>query len=35
MIVLKVTKRQGFTLSLEDIFLKKTPLGVKLTPKSF
>ena len=33
MIILKVTKNQGFILSLEDTFLKK-PQGdrVKLTP---
>ena len=31
-IILKVTKNQGFTLSLEDAFFEK-PLGaVKLTP---
>ena len=31
MIILKVTKNQGFTLSVEDTVLKK-PQGVKLTP---
>ena len=30
MIILKVRKNQGFTLSLEDIFFEK-PQGVKLT----
>ena len=41
MIILKVTKKQGFTLSLEDTFFKKTQEGwgwgaggVKLTPLS-
>ena len=32
MIILKVTKNQGFTLSLEDTFFKKPHGGVKLTP---
>ena len=33
MIILKVTKNQGFTLSLTNTFLKKTTgLGIKLTP---
>ena len=33
MIILKVTKNQRFTLSLEDTFFKKaTGGGVKLTP---
>ena len=31
-IVLKVTKSQGFTLSLEDTFLEKPKGVVKLTP---
>ena len=39
MIMLKVTKNQGFTLSLEDTFLKKPQGGgeggVKLTPSRF
>ena len=30
-IVLKVTKNQGFTLSVEDKFFEKTTGGVKLT----
>ena len=30
MIVLKVTKKQSFTLSLEDTFLEKPTEGVKL-----
>ena len=33
MIILKVTKSQGFTLSLEDTFFEK-PQGVKLTAPS-
>ena len=33
-IILKVTKSQGFTLSLEDTFFKKPQEGVKLTPPS-
>ena len=33
MIILKVTKDQGFTLSLEDTFFEKLQgVGVKLTP---
>ena len=32
-IVLKVTKNQGFTLSLEDAFFEK-PLGGKIDPSS-
>ena len=32
MIILKVTKNQGLTLSLEDTFFKKPQEGVKLTP---
>ena len=37
MIILKVKKNQGFTLSLEDTFFKKPQGGggVKLTPKPF
>ena len=36
MIILKVTKNQSFTLSLEDTFFKKPQgEGVKLTPQSF
>ena len=33
-IILKVTKNQGFTLSLEDTFFEKPQVGggVKLTP---
>ena len=34
MIILKATKIQAFTLSLEDTFLKKLQGGVKLTPPS-
>ena len=41
MIILKVTKNQNFSLSLEDLFLKKPPGGVggggvklKLTPQA-
>ena len=34
-IILKVTKNQGFTLSLEDLFFKKPQEGVKLTPPPF
>ena len=30
MIILKVTKNQGFTLSLEDVFLEKPQEGVNL-----
>ena len=30
--ILKITKNQGFTLSLENTFLKKPQRGVKLTP---
>ena len=30
--MLKVTKKQGFTLSLEDIFFEKPQGGVNLTP---
>ena len=33
MIILKVTKNHGFTLSLEDKFFEK-PQGVKMTPPS-
>ena len=32
MMILKVTKTQGFTLSLEDTFFEKQQGGVKLTP---
>ena len=32
MIILKATKNQGFTLSLEDTFLEKAQGGVKLPP---
>ena len=32
MITLKVTKNQGFTLSLENKFLEKQQRGVKLPP---
>ena len=32
MITLKVTKNQGFTLSLEDAFLEKPKGGIKLIP---
>ena len=32
MIIFKVTKSQDFTLSLEDTFLEKPQLGVKLIP---
>ena len=32
MIILKATKNQGFTLSLEDTFLEKSQGGVKLPP---
>ena len=28
--ILKVTKKQGFTLSLENMFLEKSQVGVKL-----
>ena len=31
-IILKVTKNQGFTLSLEDTFFEKPQRGFKLTP---
>ena len=34
-ITLKVTKKQGFTLSLEDTFLEKPGRGVKLTTPLF
>ena len=30
---LKVTKKQGFTISQEDTFLEKPQRGFKLTPK--
>ena len=33
MIILKVTKKQGFTLSLEDTFLEK-PKGGQIDPPS-
>ena len=33
MIILKVTKKQGFTLSLKDTFLEKPQREVKLTPQ--
>ena len=33
-IVLKVTKKQGFILSLEDTFFEKPQGGVKLTPSA-
>ena len=32
MIILKATKNQGFTPSLEDTFLEKSQGGVKLPP---
>ena len=32
MIILKVTKNQGFTISVEDTFFEKPQRGVKLTP---
>ena len=32
MIILKVPKNQDLTLSLEDVFLKKPKVGLKLTP---
>ena len=36
MIILKVTKNQGFSLSLKDIFQKTTGRGrVNLTPSRF
>ena len=35
MIILKVTKNQGFTLSLEDTFFGKPSRIVKLTPQTF
>ena len=36
MILLKVTKNQGFILSLEDTFFEKPQVeGVKLTPQPF
>ena len=37
MIILKVTKNQGFILSLEDVFFGKSQegWGVKLTPCAF
>ena len=31
-IILKITKNQGFTLSLKDVFFEKAQGGVKLTP---
>ena len=34
MIILKATKIQAFTLSLEDTILKKLQVGVKLTAPS-
>ena len=34
MIIIKVTKNQGFALSLEDTFLEK-PQGGKLIPQPF
>ena len=34
-ITLKVTKNEGFTLSLEDTFFEKPQGGVKLTPSRF
>ena len=35
MITLKVTKMQGFTLSLQNTFLETPQGGVKLTPTFF
>ena len=35
MIVLKVTKKQGFTLSLEDIFLEKRQGWGQIDPQPF
>ena len=37
MVILKVAKNQGFTLSLEDTLLEKpqTGGGVELTPQTF
>ena len=35
MIILKVTKNQGFTLSLKDTFFGKPQRSVKLTPQTF
>ena len=32
MIILKVTKNQGLTLSSEDTFLEKIPGGIKFPP---
>ena len=34
-IILKFTKNEGFTLSLEDIFLEKPQGGVKLNLQPF
>ena len=34
MIILKVTKNQGFTLPLEDIFFEKPQGGGKIEPSS-
>ena len=34
-IISKVTKKQGFTLSLEDTFFEKPQGGVRLTPQPF
>ena len=35
MIILKVTKNKGFTLSLENKFFGKPQRSVKLTPQTF
>ena len=35
MITLKVTKKQGFTLSLQDTIFEKSQGEVKLTPSRF
>ena len=35
MIILKVTKNQGFTFSLDDTFFEKPKGGVNLTPSRF
>ena len=35
MIMLKITKKQGFTLSLESRLFGKTTRGLKVTPQCF
>ena len=35
MIILKVIKKKGFNLPVENTFVKKTQKGVKFTPSQF